>query len=143
MNNPKIQSGPVAGKIYPTKPEEPICHAINDRERKEASLITHKRWIDNPPGTQDCHFLDIINDDIGPHGISINPQKQFDADAEWKYLEGMLAEKVNNDTAEKIKLAHQKVPFYSSKSRQIPRQFIPSNMIVLPENPCVQIWKIF
>jgi len=82
MNNPKIQSGPVAGKIYPTKPEEPICHAINDRERKEASLITHKRWIDNPPGTQDCHFLDIINDDIGPHGISINPQKQFDADAE-------------------------------------------------------------
>ncbi len=69
MNNPKMHSGPIAGKFYPTKPGETPRRAINDEERKEASLITHEQWMDNPPGGKNCHFLDIISDEVGPHGI--------------------------------------------------------------------------
>jgi hypothetical protein len=49
MINPKLRSGPVAGNFYPTLPGEPIRRAINDHERKEASILTHIAWMDNPP----------------------------------------------------------------------------------------------
>jgi len=106
----KKQSGPVAGRLYPTKPGEPIRRALNDTERKDASIKTHNLWMDNPPGRKNCHFLDIINDDIGPHGVSVNPNKKFDAEVEWNYLEGLLSEKVNEDIANRIMVAHQKLP---------------------------------
>ena len=111
MVNPKKQSGPVTGRrLYPTKPGEPIRRALNDTERKDASNRTHKLWIDNPPGRKKCHFLDIINDDIGPHGVSVNPNKKFETEAEWNNLEGQLSEKVNEDIANRIMAPHQKLP---------------------------------
>ena len=57
MTNPKPRSGPVAGSFYPTKPGEPIRRAVNDNERKEASLLAHTMWMDDPPGKQNCHFF--------------------------------------------------------------------------------------
>jgi hypothetical protein len=72
------------------KQGEPIRRAINDIQRKEASILTHTMWMDNPLGAKNCHFLDIINDEIGPHGVSINHEKIIDADAEWNYLEALL-----------------------------------------------------
>jgi hypothetical protein len=110
MNNPKMRSGPIAGKFYPSKPGETPRRAINDEERKEASLATHEQWMDNPPGGKNCHFLDIISDEVGPHGIKIEPNKTFDDLAEWQYLEGMLHDKVNSETAERIRAAHNKLP---------------------------------
>jgi hypothetical protein len=44
MNNSKTRSGPVASKFYPTRPREPVKRAINDAQRKEASIITHE-WL--------------------------------------------------------------------------------------------------
>ncbi len=29
-------------------------------------------------------------DEVGPKGIAINPDKNFDTEAEWNYLEGRL-----------------------------------------------------
>jgi hypothetical protein len=110
MAIPKTRNGPIAGSFYPTKQGEPIRRAINDIQRKEASILTHTMWMDNPLGAKNCHFLDIINDEIGPHGVSINHEKIFDADAEWNYLEALLATKVNEETSGKIHLAHQKLP---------------------------------
>jgi hypothetical protein len=75
MTNPKRRSGPVAGKFYPTKPGEPVRRAINDIIQKEASIKTHEMWINDPPGARNCHFLDITNDEVGPHGIDVNPDK--------------------------------------------------------------------
>jgi hypothetical protein len=60
MVNPKVHKGPTAGSHYPSKFGEPPRRAINDTERKEASLQTHELWISDPPGGKDCHFLDII-----------------------------------------------------------------------------------
>lgn len=50
MTNLKPCSGPVAEGIYPSKLGEPIRKAINDEERKEASIITHTAWMNDPPG---------------------------------------------------------------------------------------------
>jgi hypothetical protein len=110
MINPKPRSGPTASKIFPPRPGETKCYATNDHERKEATLLTHKSWMADPPGTQNCHFLDIINDEVRKCGVHVDPQKRFDANAQWKYLEGLLEDKVNPPTAERIKLAHQKLP---------------------------------
>jgi len=93
MVNPKSRSGPIAGKLYPTKPSEPPRQAINDHERMEASLLTHNIWIDDPPGLINCHFLEKTVDSVGPQGVSINPDKPFDDGAEWNYLKGLLSQK--------------------------------------------------
>jgi hypothetical protein len=91
-------------------PNEPVRKAINDEERKEASTLTHSMWMDDPPGIKNCHFLDITKDDIGPYGISIHAEKTFNEDAQWKYLEGMLEEKLDNETATRVNIAHQRLP---------------------------------
>jgi hypothetical protein len=57
MTNPKARSGPVAARFYPTKPNEPVRKAINDIERKEASLQTHALWMNDPPGGKNLSFL--------------------------------------------------------------------------------------
>ncbi len=49
MTNSKARTGPVAARFYPTKPNEPVRKAINDIERKEASLQTHALWMNDPP----------------------------------------------------------------------------------------------
>jgi hypothetical protein len=115
MTNPKPRTGPIAGSQYPSKPGEHIRLAVNDHERRQASLLTHSTWIGDPPGRQNCHFLDKTEDDVGPCGISINPDKPFDQEAQWKYLDGLLQDKVDNFTAERIIHAHQRLPTLFSK----------------------------
>jgi len=110
MTNPKSRSGPTAGSFYPTKPGEPVRRAINDHERMEACIQTHEIWMDNPPGQQNCHFLDLENDAVGPHTVKISPDKVFDEEAQWKYLEGCLHEKVGQETSDRIHEAHQRLP---------------------------------
>jgi hypothetical protein len=91
-------------------PNEPVRKAINDEKRKEASILTHTKWMDDHPGIKNCHFLDITKDDIGPNGISIHAEKTFNEDAQWKYLEGMLEEKLDNETATRVNIDHQRLP---------------------------------
>lgn len=109
MINPKPHSGPIAGSYYPSKLGEPTWYAINDIERQEASLLTHNSWIGDPPGTQNCHFLNKSGDDVGPCGISLN-YNEFDAAAQWKYLDGLLHQKVDNPTVERIIYAYHRLP---------------------------------
>jgi len=54
--------------------------------------------------------MELMNDEVGPNGIIINPDKDFDTEAEWKYLEGILEHKTDVETVEKIKIAHKKLP---------------------------------
>ena len=110
ITNPQRRSGPVAGSFFPTKPGEPIRRAFNDKERKEASTLAHSMWMDNPPGTQNCHFLETSFDAAGPHGVQVLPDKVFDATAEWKYLEGKLSDKVDSEIADPVRSAHRKLP---------------------------------
>jgi hypothetical protein len=67
-------------------------------------------WIGDPCGKQNCHFLEIIDNDVGPHGITIDPDKIFDDEAQWRYLEGMLHEKVDTEIAGSVKFAHHRLP---------------------------------
>jgi hypothetical protein len=66
--------------------------------------------MDNPPRAKNCHFLEITEDDMGPHNVSIQYDKIFDEDAQWKYLEDMLENKVVKETSEWIVFAHQRLP---------------------------------
>ena len=66
--------------------------------------------MDNPPRNKNCHFLDLIEDEVGPCGITVNPDKEFDDEAQWQYLEGFLEEKTDAETAAHVKFAHQKLP---------------------------------
>jgi len=82
ITNPKIRSGPVASNTYPTKPGGMVKKPTNDEERREASILTHTVWMNNPLGVKNCHFIDILEDEVGPQGVSIQPNKQFDSDAQ-------------------------------------------------------------
>lgn len=110
MTNPKPRAGPTAGSFYPTKPGEPTRRAINDLERKEACILTHEIWMDNPPGAQNCHFLDLEIDAVGPNGVKISPDKEFDENAQWKYLEGYLHEKAGQEISDRVQQAHKRLP---------------------------------
>jgi hypothetical protein len=46
----------------------------------------------------------------GPCRINVFSNREFDAEAEWSYLEGMLTKKVNEETVDRVRLAHQKLP---------------------------------
>jgi hypothetical protein len=82
MNNPKPRTGPIAGSFYPTKTGDPIRQARNNKEREEACTSIHQIWMDNPPGGKKCRFLDLIDDEFGPQGILVNPDKPFDDEAQ-------------------------------------------------------------
>jgi len=110
MINTKHRTGPTARNIFPAKPGEQVRHAINDEERMGASLITHEKWMANPPGSQNCHFLDLVRDDIGPTGVHICCDKPFDPIAQWKYLDGILDQKLGTEIADRVQLAHKKLP---------------------------------
>ena len=49
--------------------------------------------------------MERLDDEVGPNGIIRNPDKDFNTEAEWKYLEGILEHKTDVETAEKIKIA--------------------------------------
>jgi hypothetical protein len=66
--------------------------------------------MDNPPGKQNCHFLDVEHDAVGPHGVKISPNKIFNEEAQWNYLEGRLHEKVGQEITDRIIKAHQRLP---------------------------------
>jgi hypothetical protein len=111
MINPKSCNGPMASNFYPAKPGETKRYATNDdMERQEASIITHTTWMSNPPGRQNCHFLDLIHDEVGPCRVEVKSNKQFDITAQMKYLDGILDTKVNQEIEEHIKLAHRRLP---------------------------------
>jgi len=110
MLNPKNRSGPVACSSYPTKPGELSKKARNDEERVEASILTHKAGMSNLPGKKNCHFIDIIEDSVGPNGVNINTEKVFDDAAQWNFLEDMLKNKVDEEMVERISFAHKKTP---------------------------------
>jgi len=95
MTNPKYRRGPIAGSLYPTKPGETIRKAINDKERKEATILSHTAWMDNPPGIKNCHFIDIEKDEVGTHGVSIHPNRIFDDDAQWNIRSNTIVSVVN------------------------------------------------
>jgi hypothetical protein len=107
MLNPKNRNGPVACTTYPTKPGESCRKAITAQERIEASILTHTTWMSDPPERKTVTLLIY---EVGPNGITINTQKEFDDEAQWKYLEEMLKSKVEKRIAERISLAHHKLP---------------------------------
>ena len=110
MINTKDRSGPTACKSFPAEPGDPIRLAVNDEERKEATILTHTAWMADPPGNQNCHFLDIVKDEIGPTGVTISTDKQFDATAQWNYLDCLLDNKYDMEIVDRIKYAHQRLP---------------------------------
>jgi len=107
MTNPKNQSGPVACSTYPMAVGKAGRKAISDAECVEAIILTHTAWMSDPPGQKTCNFLDIIEDDIGPRGINVNAGKIFDDESQWKYLEDMLENKVDEEIAKRIIFAHK------------------------------------
>jgi len=115
-------------------PNEAVRKAINNEERKEASIITHTMWMDDPPGIKNFYFLDITTNEIGPNGISIHAEKTFNEDAQWKYLEGILEEKLDNETATRVNIAHQRLRALFKKIKLIQRSSTHLNMIVLLVN---------
>jgi hypothetical protein len=124
-DQPKLHRGPVAGNFYPTKPGEPIKRAINNYERKEASILTHTTWISDPLGNKICHFLDIINDEIGSNGISIHCNREFEEEAQWNYLAGMMGNIIDEETVARIAYTHQRLPKLFSKMKTKPRITYP------------------
>jgi hypothetical protein len=110
MTNPKHTCGLTAGSLYPTKLGEPIKKATSDKERKETSILTHTAWMDNPPGSKKFHFIDLIEVEVGLQGVSVHHNRLFDEDAQWKYLEGLLNEKVDDETANRVSYAHHRLP---------------------------------
>jgi hypothetical protein len=67
-------------------------------------------WMDNPPGAKNCHFIDITEDEIGPNGVSIHADREFNKDAQWKYLEGMLEDRLDDEVVARMNNAHQRLP---------------------------------
>ncbi len=94
---------------------ENLIGDINDHERKEASILTHTAWMDNPPGNQNCHFLDLLEDAVGPCGVSINCDKSFNERTNGSYLDGALHDKVDDEIATRITYAHNRLPELFSK----------------------------
>jgi len=71
--------------------------------------------MDNPPGSQNCHFLDLLEDDVGPCGVSIQNDKSFNERTNWSYLNGILHEKVDDEITTCIAFAHNRLPELFSK----------------------------
>jgi len=53
---------------------------------------------------------DIVKDEIGPTGVTISTDKQFDATAQWNYLDCLLDNKYDMEIVDRIKYAHQRLP---------------------------------
>jgi hypothetical protein len=90
--------------------------------------------MDNPPGIKNCHLIDIEKDEVGTHGVSIHPNRTFDDNAQWKYQEGLLEQQVNNEIADRIIHAHQRL-LNSFGALKV------TNTIVSVVNIYILIWK--
>ena len=66
--------------------------------------------MDNPPASRTCHFLDLLEDDVGPCGVSIQSDRIFNESTNWSYLDGILHEKVDDEIAACIAFAHNGLP---------------------------------
>ena len=108
--SPKPKNGPAANKVYPTIPGQVRRIARTVEEQKEATLATHIPWTSNPPGQQNCHFLDLHPTDAGPPMLNIQPEKPFDDRAQLKYLGTALQEAVDQPIYNRIVSAHNKLP---------------------------------
>jgi hypothetical protein len=71
--------------------------------------------MDNLPGSQNCHFLDILEDEIGPCGVSVHCGRKFNEMSNWSYLYGLLHDKVEDEIAARIAYAHNRLPKLFSK----------------------------
>jgi len=101
MINPKVMQNPVANSTFPTVPEDPIWFACNREEQKEATNQMHTWWMEDPLRNVNCHFFTSVTDETGPQGVFVDMEKEFDAQAQFSYLDGV--------GAEKIIVAHKKV----------------------------------
>jgi hypothetical protein len=134
MANPKPRTGPIAGSFYPTKTGDPIRQARNDKEREEACTSTHQIWMDNPPGKKNCHFLDLTEDEVGPQHMLVNPDKPFDNEAQWNYLEGLLQGKKIMKPWIELNWPIKNYPTSLNVSKWIQKLPIHSNMTVQQES---------
>jgi hypothetical protein len=139
MINTKDRSGPTACKSFPAEPGDPIRLAVNDEERKEATILTHTAWMADPPGNQNCHFLDIVKDEVGPTGVTISTDKQFDATAQWNYLDCFLDNKYDMEIVDRMLIIDY--PCYSKKLRLTRSLYICFGTIVQLVNLCIMKWN--
>jgi hypothetical protein len=117
MVNGKTRSGPSCNSFYPTKPGEEPKAAITKKERVEATLLTHKAWTRDPKG-KNCHFAELVEDEIGPCGIRIQTDKTFGPEALKEYMD---SEPLDEETENRIKLAHNRIrPFIEKIANKIP-----------------------
>jgi hypothetical protein len=63
-------------------------------------------------------------------------------DTQWKYLAGMLEEKVDKETFDRIILAYQRLPEHIQKSKQTPKSHIPLKMTAAPNSICIKILNL-
>jgi hypothetical protein len=110
MINPKALTGPTASNVFPTIKGVPGRKTISDEERQEASILTHSMWMANPPGVKNCHFLTTIEDDVGPNGILIDPNKPFETESQYQYLDAQLESIEDHEIIERIHIAHRQLP---------------------------------
>lgn len=108
MINPKALTGPTASNVFPTIKGVPGRKTISDEERQEASILTHSMWMANPPGVKNCHFLTTIEDDVGPNGILIDPNKPFETESQYQYLDAQLESIEDHEIIERIHIAHRR-----------------------------------
>jgi hypothetical protein len=101
---------PAANKTYPKKGGEPIRYAKSSMEIQEATLKTHIPWVHDPPGNINCHFMSTTSDEAGINGVDINPTKPFDRESQKAYLGKHLRDCLDDNIAEKVKTAHQRMP---------------------------------
>ncbi len=66
--------------------------------------------MSDPPSNQNCHFLDLVKDEIGPIGVNVSADKVFDANAQLNYLDGILENKYDAEIVDRIRYAHQQLP---------------------------------
>ena len=71
--------------------------------------------MDNPPGAKNCHFIDTIHNKVGPRGVNIVADKEFDEEAEWQHLEGMLNSQVTEEIADRVRIHIKNCQGYSNK----------------------------
>ena len=83
---------------------------MTKNEKKPVPLRTKLGWTTLRPGSQNCHFLDLTEDEVGPNGVSINLDKTFDDQAQWNYLEGLIQQKLDYETIDRVKIAHDRLP---------------------------------
>jgi len=79
------------------------------KDKRLASLHIQCGWL-TPPGVKNCHFLTTIEDDVGPNGILIDPNKPFETESQYQYLDAQLESIEDHEIIERIHTAHRRLP---------------------------------